>query len=362
MAEIGPTPIERTAFQLFTFQNPGAKRRLVKQRVETGDFFRMSAADLEKTGFTPEQIRQIKNQPFAAAEREIVLSRKNGVRMIFKEEDDYPPLLREIFDPPEYLYCLGDAKLLAGEKLAVVGSRQASPYGSAALKRLLPEVCRAGLAVVSGMAYGIDSQAHRLALAEGGGTIGVNAGGLLRLYPAGNRALTDRLREHGSIISEFPLEVISRPFFFPVRNRIIAGISRAVLVVEAAARSGSLITARLALEQNRDVLAVPGNIDSPLSRGTNWLIQQGAKAVLTAQDILDEFGMKASREALIEPPLNALEKKILDLLGENEVKDSDYFVEKLNLSTAEVLSALMGLTMQNLLVEGSGGYKKAYHG
>lgn len=153
-----------------------------------------------------------------------------------------------------------------------------------------------------------------------------------------------------------------RPFLFPVRNRVISGVSRAVLVVEAAMRSGSLITARLALDQNREVLVIPGNIDSLLSQGTNALLQQGAKAVTAAADILEEFGLAAPASERFLVNLSAKEKKLLDLCGENEVKDIDFLVEKLELSTAETISLLMGLVLKNLVVEEAGGYRRTFHG
>ncbi|MEI6614056.1 MAG: DNA-processing protein DprA, partial [Chrysiogenales bacterium] len=190
------------------------------------------------------------------------------------------------------------------------------------------------------------------------GTIGVNAGGLLHLYPSGNMALINKIIDHGGIISEFPLDVVPRPFLFPIRNRIIAGISQAVLVVEAALRSGSLITARLALEQDRDVMAVPGNIDSVLSQGTNYLLQQGAKLISNAADLLLEFGFSCPARHKIEVSLSFKEKKILDLCGENEVKGIDFLVEALDWSTAEIISLLMGLVLKNLLVEETDGYRR----
>jgi DNA processing protein len=168
--------------------------------------------------------------------------------------------------------------------------------------------------------------------------------------------------ERGGIISEFPLDVTPRPFLFPIRNRIISGISRAVLVVEAAMRSGSLITARLAIDQNRDVLAVPGNIDSVLSQGTNHLLQQGAKLAICAADLLEEFGLEAASRVRTEASLSAKEKRILDLCGENEVQHIDFLVEKLELSPAEVISLMMGLVLKNLIVEEAGGYRRIYYG
>lgn len=362
MADLGEEQLKRISFHLLTFKNPRARQHVLRNHVKIADFFRLEPRQLELTGLFPDEIRRVRERNWAEAERETARLAANGIEIVFSGEEDFPPLLDEIYDPPDLLYVKGDRKLLRREKLAVVGSRRGSAYGQSALNRLLPECCRAGLVIVSGMAFGIDSMAHRLALRENGGTVGVNAGGLLHMNPPGNSALIGKIVERGVVISEFPLDVTPRPFLFPVRNRIIAGISRAVLVVEAAMRSGSLITARLALEQNRDVLAVPGNIDSLLSRGTNSLIQQGARPALAAADLLEEFGLAAPAYERATAALGPKEKKILDLCGENEVKDIDFLVEKLDLSTAEAISLTMGLVLKNLIVEDAGGYRRIHHG
>ncbi len=241
-------------------------------------FSAWNRASSQLTGLFPEEIKAVRERNWAAAEKETARLEKNGIEIVFSDDEDYPPRLAEIYDPPDLIYVRGDRALLRREKLAVVGSRRGGAYGQSALNRVLPTCCRAGLVIVSGMAFGIDSMAHRVALRENGGTIGVNAGGLLHLNPPGNSALIRKIVERGAVISEFPLDVTPRPFLFPVRNRIISGISRAVLVVEAAMRSGSLITARLALDQDREVLAVPGNIDSPLEPGDELPAAAGRQA------------------------------------------------------------------------------------
>ncbi|MBN2345493.1 MAG: DNA-processing protein DprA [Candidatus Aminicenantes bacterium] len=362
MADFNEEQLRRISFHLLTFQNPKARQHVLRNRVKIADFFRMDARELESTGLFPDEVQAVRERNWAAAEREITRARKNGIAIIFSDEADYPPLLGEIYDPPELVYYLGDRELLRRDKLAVVGSRRGTAYGQSALNRVLPECCRAGLVIVSGMAFGIDSMAHRVALRENGGTIGVNAGGLLHLTPPGNAGLIRRIGERGGIISEFPLDMTPRPYLFPVRNRIISGMSRAVLIVEAAMRSGSLITARLALDQNREVLAIPGNIDSPVSQGTNRLLQQGAKPVIAASDLLDEFGLPAASQSWIEAVLTAKERRVLDLCGGNEVISIDFLVEKLELSIAEIISLMMGLVLKNLVIEEAGGYRRIHHG
>jgi DNA processing protein len=362
MVEFNEGQLKRIAFHLLTLKNPKVRHYLVKNKIVAADFFCLEARQLDVAGLLPAEVKAVRERGWSAAENEVARLKKNHAEIIFREDDDYPALLTQIYDPPDLIYFTGNREILAKTKLAVVGSRRGSAYGQAALNRILPECCQAGLVIVSGMAYGIDSMAHRLAVREKTGTIGVNAGGLLHLYPAGNMALIKKIIDQGGIISEFPLDVVPRPFLFPIRNRIIAGISQAVLVVEAALRSGSLITARLALEQNRDVMAIPGNIDSTLSQGTNYLLQQGAKLINSAADLLTEFGLSCPARQKIAAALSANEKKLLDLCGENEVKDIDFLVDTLDLSAAEIISLVMGLVLKNLLVEETGGYRRIAYG
>ncbi|MCU0276795.1 MAG: DNA-processing protein DprA [Acidobacteria bacterium] len=362
MADFNEEQLKRISFHLLTFQNPKARQHVLRHRVKISDFFRLQPRELELTGLFPDEVKAVRERNWVAAEKEAALLEKNRIAIIFSDDEDFPPGLSEIYDPPDLIYFIGDRTLLKKSKLAVVGSRRGSAYGQAALNRLLPDCCRAGLVIVSGMAFGIDSMAHRIALREEGGTIGINAGGLLHLNPPGNAALIQKIVERGGIISEFPLNVTPRPFLFPIRNRIISGISRAVLVVEAAMRSGSLITARLALEQNREVLAVPGNIDSSLSQGTNRLLQQGAKLAAGPADLLEEFGLEAPLHEREAASLSPKEREILDLCGDNEVKDIDFLVEQLGFSAAETISLLMGLVLKNLVAEEAGGYRRIVHG
>ena len=334
MAEFSVEQLKKISFLLLTFENPKAKRILDKNGIGWELFFQLDRAQLLKAGFSAGEIDRIRHDPLLPAEVEIGKLKKSRFEIIFRTDADYPPLLGEIYQPPEFLYVVGNRGILKKRMLAVVGSRRASAYGYSSLNRILPDVCRAGLTVVSGMAYGIDSMAHQIALSEKSGTVGVNAGGLLHLYPEGNRSMIRKIIEEGAVITEFPLDTVARPFLFPIRNRIIAGVSKAVLVAEATLRSGSLITAKLALEQDRDILAVPGSIDSGLSSGTNYLIQQGAKLVSSPQDILEEFGIRLPSKRFVPPAVSPNEKKILDLMGENAVKGIDCLVETLHFSAS----------------------------
>jgi len=347
------------AFSLITSKNQKARRKLTRQGIDANLLPGLKKRELCSLGFLDEEIIDIKNNYIKIAEDEIEKARTNNIELIFQDDEFYPLYLKEIYDPPPYIYVLGDKTVLQSEKIAIVGSRRGSSYGWFALNTIVPDLCAGGLTIVSGMAYGIDSMAHKIAVREKAKTIGVNAGGLLHLYPAGNIGLIERIKEAGCIISEFALDVIPRPFYFPIRNRIIAGISQAILIVEAAIKSGSLITARLGLEQNKDIFAIPGRIDSPISAGTNYLIQQGAKLITSSADILDEYGIHLNRKKDEEKyRISKKEEKILDLMAVNELKGIDYFAEKIDFSISEIISLLMGLILKNIVVEEAGGYKR----
>lgn len=205
----------------------------------------------------------------------------------------YPPMLLDTADPPTLLYVRGRLQLLHTPALAIVGSRHASAQGLANARAFAATCASAGLTIVSGMALGIDGAAHEGALAAGGGTVAVVGTGVNRVYPARHGALAQRLAQHGALISEWPLDTPPRPGHFPQRNRLIAGLARGVLVVEAAAQSGSLITARLANEMGRDVFAIPGSIHSALTKGCHYLIKEGAKLVESAEEVLEDLGRPA---------------------------------------------------------------------
>ncbi len=239
----------------------------------------------------PEAVDAILAGPDASAlARELDWIGRAGHHLLTWADVDYPPLLREIADPPLVLYVHGDRSLLGRLQLAIVGSRNPTPGGRENARAFGCTLAGAGWVITSGLALGIDGAAHRGALEAGGATIGVAGTGLDRVYPARHRDLAHEIAEKGALVSEFPLGTPPRAENFPVRNRIISGLSLGTLVVEAAIKSGSLITARLAAEQGREVFAVPGSIHSPLSRGCHALIRQGAKLVETAHDIIEEVG------------------------------------------------------------------------
>lgn len=278
-----------------------------------------------------------------------------GHHLITLLDADYPPLLRETADPPALLYGLGRRELLAQTCLAIVGSRSATPQGEANAEAFGQALSHAGLTVVSGLALGIDAAAHKGGLAGPGSTIAVVGTGLDRVYPARNKALAHEIAEKGLLLSEFALGTISAPGHFPRRNRIISGLSRAVLVVEAALNSGSLITARQALEQGREVMAIPGSIHSPLAKGCHALIKQGAKLVESAQDILEELAwpvMPAAVTFTAQTPATA--EPLLQHLGHDPVS-VDVLAERSGLTVDALSAKLLALELEGRVAQLPGG-------
>lgn len=233
-----------------------------------------------------------KNEVLARGERELARLIGGGAAALTFEDPRYPPLLKELPDPPPVLYVLGRPELLGMPSVAIVGSRAATTYGRRTAFTLAQNLAHCSLTVVSGMALGIDTEAHAGSLAGRGSTVAVLGCGLDVVYPKQNSALYQKIVAQGTLVSEYPLGTPPEGFRFPARNRIIAGLSRGVVVVEAARRSGSLITAQIALDCGREVFAVPGQVDSCKSEGAHWLLKQGAKLVQTLQDIVEELGLQ----------------------------------------------------------------------
>jgi DNA processing protein len=281
-----------------------------------------------------------------------------GHRILTLADAEYSPLLLHTADPPTLLYTRGNVGLLSRPALAIVGSRNATPQGLKSAQDFAATLARAGLCIISGLALGIDAAAHRGALAAGanhGGTLAVVGTGADRLYPARHQELARQIIEQGLIVSEFPLGTPAAAENFPRRNRIISGLARGVLVVEAALESGSLITARLAGEQGREVFAIPGSIHSPLSKGCHRLIRQGAKLVEAAEDILEELGdlpfspAPASAIAAAATPTapapETEEGRVLASLGHDPCS-LDELAERSGLSADALLALLMGLELE----------------
>jgi DNA processing protein len=265
-----------------------------------------------------------------------------------------PPLLRAIFDPPKRLHVRGDAELrvLAQPAVAIVGARSCSPYGTQVARLLGRELAGAGLVVVSGMARGIDAEAHRGALEAGGVTVAVLGCGVDRDYPAAHAELARRICERGLVVSEYEPGVEPAPWRFPARNRIIAGLSAVTVVVEARERSGALITADFALEEGRDVLAVPGEITSPLSAGANALLRLGAAPCTGAGDVLELFGLGAP-----EAPVPELEGDAAAVFAALP-STADELVRVTGLAAPAVAVALAELELAGLALEADGTFRQ----
>jgi DNA processing protein len=279
-----------------------------------------------------------------------------GVRWAGRSEPGFPPALGSIFDPPPGLFLRGEAELALLDRpaVAIVGARACSPYGSHVARTFGRDLAAAGLLVVSGMARGVDGEAHRGALEAGGTTVAVLGCGVDRDYPAAHADLARRICLTGLIVSEYPPQVAPAPWRFPARNRIVAGLAQATVVVEARERSGALITADLALEEGREVFAVPGEITSALSAGTNALIRVGAAAATSAADVLEVFGLVPP-----DPTAPALSPAGAAVLG--QIRDgpasADEVVRAVGLDAAAVGAALTELELQGLLTEASGIYR-----
>lgn len=276
-----------------------------------------------------------------------------NITLLTPDSPAFPPALRDIPDSPVLLYCRGGLDWLDLPAVAIIGSRAASDYGRRIAAALAADLAAAGMIIVSGAAYGIDAAAHRGALTSGGGTIAVLGCGVDVPYPRAHAELLASIAANGLVLSEYPLGTRPEAFRFPVRNRIISGLARAVVVVEATEKSGSLITARLALDQGREVFAVPGRVDSPKSVGTHRLIQQGAHLVLNAADILEELswsGKHAAGKAGGNPVpiLTELEQRLLTALDVYPL-DIDALVQTTGLAVAELHGLLLQLELKGLI-------------
>jgi DNA processing protein len=297
----------------------------------------------------------------AWADRALARAEKTGLSAIPYADPRYPPWLKQIVDPPSVLWVRGSLPDLERPAVAVVGSRHATPTGLALGRQLGEGLAEAGLLVVSGLARGVDGVSHEGALAVGGKTLGVLGCGADVIYPAEHRDLTARVAASGGVISELPPGTTPQPHYFPLRNRIIAGLSRAVVVIEAGERSGSLITARMALEQGRDVLAVPGNVLSGRNRGCHALIKNGARLVETVGDVLDELGWAraGSNQALVDgKPLgdSPLDSVLESKMAAGETYDADGLVAVTGWATSHLLAELAALEIQGRLVRVPGGW------
>jgi DNA processing protein len=277
------------------------------------------------------------------------------IRRLRKSDEAYPPLLLQIHDPPRALFVRGDTELsiLASPAVAVVGARACSPYGAQVARMLGRDVAAAGAVVVSGLARGIDGEAHRGALEAGGATVAVLGCGIDRDYPAVHAELARRICDRGLVAAEYEPGVEPAPWQFPARNRIISGLAAVTVVVEAREKSGALITADFALEQNRSVFAVPGEITSALSRGTNMLIRDGAAPLTCSQDVLDELGLSATQTAIqLGPAAEALLERLME-----RPWTADELARATRLDPPHLAASLIELELAGVVAEAAGVYR-----
>ncbi len=358
---------------------PARARHLVEKLGGVERVLRASLTELESAGLPAASAQSVAlGKSLELAQEEIGRARAAGAMLLPLDDPAYPAELKQIYDPPLVLYVRGRAEALAEPSLAVVGTRHPTPYGIGMAERLSCDLAARGLIIISGMARGVDSAAHRGALAGKGATIAVFGTGIDFPYPRENRKLAEQILEQGgALVSEFAVGTPPTPQNFPIRNRIISGMALGVLVVEAGEYSGTRITARCALEQNRELFAVPGNVTNRNAWGPNTLIKQGAKLTATWEDVWEELPAEVrlrleERNPLATPSpqpaslfdqagLGQHERKVLALLKADEMTQIDELVEKLELSSSEIFAALFELELAGKIRQLPGkNYVKAF--
>lgn len=339
---------------------PTRLRRWINFFGNIKNLFSASAADLQVAGLKQQDIFALKNFDASAVERDLIWCEQNDCHLISIDDDRYPVLLREVASAPLLLFVRGQVELLSQSQIAMVGSRNPTASGRENADEFSRCLAQSGLIITSGMALGIDAASHRGALAVNGKTIAVTGSGFKHIYPASHRKLADDIMANGALITEFSPNTGPSAQNFPLRNRVISGMSLGVLVVEAAVRSGSLITAKFALEQNREVFAIPGSIHNSLARGCHELIRQGATLVEKAEDILEHIG--ALHALVIEnkekkPKLNKASRELLNHIG-FEKTQLDTILIRSGKSANEIAPLLLMLELDGLVVVEGGGYTR----
>lgn len=356
MTSISPECLDMIALSLVPGLGPLGIKRLIERAESPENILRMDVRDIAGVpGISRDMALRIKKAASSSEYRdEVTYLRKNGIKVLCPLDKDYPQSLKDIYDPPSVLYIRGEMTGLGEKAVALVGSRRASLYGlrvSGALARSLAE---RGVSIISGLAAGIDSAAHRGAIAARGRTFAVIGGGLRYLSRSSSSSLADNISDSGAVITEFSSRTVPSKATFPRRNRIISGLSKAVVVVEAARKSGALITADFALEQGREVLAVPGPVDSITSFGSNRLIQHGAKLVTSAGDIFEELGMdrflkgkcKGTPDKREKGDLTELHRKIMDHIESSGEGHIDHIAVSTGVEVKDLHDTLLSLQLR----------------
>ncbi len=338
---------------------PRTIQKLLKRWPNLEELFRSSAQELECVGLPPAMAKAITDFDLSQVDKDWRWQEADNHLLLTWSDSAYPALLKEIHDPPPVLYAIGDLSCFKQPTVAMVGSRKPSVTGSETAWRFGYELATHQITVVSGLALGIDAQAHSGCLQAGGKTIAVMGTGIDRIYPYRHRQLADKICQNGLLLSEFVLNSPPIAGHFPRRNRIISGLSLITLVVEAAIKSGSLITARLAMEQNRDVLAIPGSIHNPLARGCHHLLQQGAKLVTSCEDVLSELHRDYVPTSRDETPmaLASENKNLVKCIG-FETTTVDQIIERSGLTVEKVACDLAELEIQGVVKAVPGGYTR----
>lgn len=333
--------------------------RCMQRWPDLADLFKASEAELRHVGLPAAVVHALQHFDFREVDADVVWLKQTDTHVLTWESPDYPALLTEIYDPPPVLYAQGDISCLQQLSLAVVGTRHPSPTGQETAWRFASELAQVPLTIVSGLALGIDAQAHRGCLHAGGKTVAVLGTGIDMIYPRQHQRLAANIVDQGVLLSEFPLKNPPNNRHFPQRNRIISGLAKATLVVEAALRSGSLITARLAMEQNRDVFAIPGSIHLPQARGCHHLLQQGATLVTSPQDVKEAMGLSVQHFLKSIPiPLKVCDnQKVLSYFG-FEATTIDQIADRSGLLLDDILCAVADLELQGCIRIVPGGYMR----
>ncbi|WP_423187988.1 DNA-processing protein DprA [Alishewanella sp. d11] len=338
----------------------GQRYRELSEHMSLAELLALPASTLQQIGFTSRQAQRLCYEAKPLAEQALAWQAEaSDHHVICFDHPLYPPLLKETRQPPLVLFVKGDATLLAKPQIAMVGSRSPSPTGRKIARQLAAELTQNGMLVTSGMAQGIDSECHKGALDAGGKTLAVLGHGLRQIYPNSNKPLAAHIVQAGALISEYFPDIRARAEFFPQRNRIVVGLSTGTVVVEAALKSGSLISAHLAVDYNREVFAVPGAITNPQAAGCHYLIQQGAKLVTCVADILEERALFADNGLAQASEINAIvdlcTQQLLDSLDEQPIP-VDLLAERVGITVTDVSIALLELELAGKAAAVPGGY------
>ncbi|MBN9226026.1 MULTISPECIES: DNA-processing protein DprA [Legionella] len=339
---------------------PRTVAKLQKRWPDLQQMFQLSEIELEQAGLSSALAQTIAGFDLNLIQEDLNwLAAADEHHILTWDSPEYPALLKEITDPPVVLYAKGQLACLKQPTLAVVGSRNPTITGSENARQFAKAIASHGITIVSGLALGIDAEAHQGCLDARGQTIAVLGTGIDQIYPYRHRGISLQIAQNGLLISEFPLKSPPSAGHFPRRNRIISGLSLCTLVVESAIKSGSLITARMALEQNRDVLAIPGSIHNPLARGCHYLLQQGAKLVTSVADVLEELRIDSEQQTADKAilPLASENKNLVKFIG-FEMTTVDQIILRSGCTVEQVTSELAKLELNGAVVSVPGGYMR----